>query len=178
MDGRPTILELVGGFASAIAISQLFISQDRLVETLGGFISLHSIFWGVAVVGAMLLMPRVVHAIRWVWDIPKRLRQEEQDNELKGKVAVIKQIRDLKRRIENPSGFLFQNKDVDVVVLKQTLINSGVVHQMFGTHSDVEWVNYLDSVLPHIVRHGIEQGVAKYERDRDRDFFDDDGDDE
>ena len=161
MDGRPTILELVGGFASAIAISQLFISQDRLVEALGGFISLHSIFWGVAVVGAMLLMPRVVHAIRWACDRPKRLRQEEQDNELKGKVSVIKQIRDLKRRIDNPSGYLFQSKDVDVVVLKQALISSGVIHPMFSTHSDAAWLNYLDGVLPHIVRHGIEQGVAK-----------------
>ena len=65
-----------------------------------------------------------------------------------------------------------------MVVLKQALINSGVIHPMFSTDSDAEWLNYLDGVLPHIVRHGIEQGVAKYERDRDRDLFDVDVDDE
>ena len=159
---------------------------------LGGIMSPQSFYLAMVILGCGGLAYFSWPVAQRVWEIPKRRREREREAlkqhqkmeqgkleiELKIQAEVISTITDLRQMLSDHSYILYPDQNTKVLLLKQTLIDAGVVSAVYSNEPDIEWQDHLAGVLPYIIRRGIEQGVAQYQRDTDREIFDDDDDDE
>ena len=168
------IFGLVGVANLTISIREWLTREDRdVLEILGSVVSLHSTYLASVVVSAIIVMACAFPALQWAWEMPAR-RQERQRAELEQKRKKYLEeknegIKNITELIELLSSFGYAMRSsvdkTNILILKASLINKGVVPDRYRHAPDAMWKTRLEGVLPYIVQYEVKQGVARYERD-------------
>ena len=179
------LVRLVGLFNFVVWMREFIIRPDRevWVEQMGSFVSLHSLYLGGIMVGAMLMLAGSWPVVRWIWEVPKRqeerkkqaLAQRQQEEQKKRKATVerqadvIEMATNLIGMIDSifSSGMLSTDASTKtrMLILKRRLIREGVVPESFESEYEDEWRIRLNGVLPYIIQHGVEHGVTQYDQE-------------
>ena len=144
---------------------------------LDGIMSPQSFYLAMVILGSGGLAYFSWPVAKRVWEIPKNRKKKEREKRQKRQAGTITTITNLKEILNYPYCHSDPSsvQDTKELIYKQKLISNGIVPEWYGAAKVVDgvWTRHLNDILPYIIRYGVDQGVARYERDTNREIVDD-----
>ena len=135
-------------------------------------ISPQSLYFSMVVFGCFFFIYSNWAVAQWVYERPKRRKEQEQatrKTELRKRNEAVKRVTDFIELIDEAKRARpFQPENAleraDLLILKENLIGTGVIPEIYRNKAHSELKMYLKDVLPDIIQLGIEREVDHFLR--------------
>ncbi len=158
---------LIGLFNAAVSIREWSSRPDRdiWIEEIGGFVSLHSIYMGIFVVGVAMILFSAWHKIVMILSVPEKIRQKKKRESDRNRAALVEWI-DLLTIIIPGSQFpVYSIPNISPENQSNIEIAIGELRK-FGLYpneklSGYQAMEYLTGMKPYLASHDIESAKQK-----------------